>query len=153
MASDELLHYEEVRVGETFDCGTITVDEDEMLEFAARYDPQPIHTDPERARESIFGGLIASGWFTASLSARLLVQGFMNRTASMGGRGMDDLRWHTPVRAGDELSVSVEVVEKREFDPVPGVGEVHSEVVTTNDDEPVLSMLGLGLVKERAADW
>lgn len=94
MSADNTLYFEDIEVGLTRDCGSITAEKEEMLEFAERFDPQPIHTDEEAARESIFGELIASGWYTASLAARLLVKGYMNDTATRGGRGMDDLRWH-----------------------------------------------------------
>jgi acyl dehydratase len=94
----------------------------------------------------MFGDLIASGWLTAGLSARGLVLGFMNDIASLGGRGMDELRGHEPVYAGDELSISVGVVETREGS-TPGFGHVESEVTTTNQrDEEVLTMTGLGIV-------
>lgn len=144
------LYFEDIGEGLTRDCGSLTVEREEMRSFAERYDPQPIHVDPEAARESIYGGLIASGWLTASLSARRLVLGYMNDTATMGGRGMDDLRWHRPVRAGDELSVEIEVLEKRPSESTPGVGHTETEVRTTNQDgETVLTMVGLGLVERR----
>ena len=150
---DDTLYFEDIDVGLTRDCGSVVVEREEMLEFAERYDPQPIHTDPEAASETMFGGLIASGWLTAALTARLLVTGYMNDTASLGGRGMDDLRWHTPVSPGDELSVTVEVLDRRPSETYPGMGHVESEVVTTNDrDQRVLSMVGLGLVERRETD-
>lgn len=102
-------------------------------------------------RERPVSGLIASGWLTAALSARLLVEGFMNDTASLGGRGMDDLRWHQPVRAGDELAVEVEVLDKRPSDAYPTMGHVRSGVTTTVDGDAVLTMEGLGLVERREA--
>ena len=149
MSQSEPLYFEDLSVGETFDCGSVDVEREEMLEFAERYDPQPIHVDPEAAAESMFDGLIASGWLTASLSARLLVTGYMNQTASLGGRGMDDLRWHQPVRAGDTLSVAVELVDKREGDS-DAFGHTRVRVTTTNQDgDVVCSMDGLGLVEKR----
>jgi acyl dehydratase len=98
----------------------------------------------------MYGGVIASGWLTASLSARQLVLGYMNDTATVGGRGMDDLRWHEPVRAGDELSVEIEVLATRPSDSIPGVGHTETEVRAVNQDgETVLTMVGLGLVETR----
>jgi acyl dehydratase len=145
----EPLYFEDLTEGETFDCGSIDVEREEMLEFARRYDPQPIHTDPDAAAESMFGGLIASGWFTCALSTRLLVTGYMNKTATLGGRGMDDVRWHRPVRAGDTLSVTVELAEKRAGDS-PEFGHTRAAVTATNGDgEVVLTMEGLGLVEKR----
>lgn len=149
MGNEDLLYFEDLEVGEEFDCGSIEVTEDEMLEFAERYDPQPIHVDKEAAKESIYGDLIASGWLTAALSARLLVKGYMNRTATLGGSGMDELRWHQPVFAGDTLHVTAELVDKETAEN-PKFGHTRAEIVTKNQDgEVVLSMYGLGLVRKR----
>jgi acyl dehydratase len=143
------LYFEDIEPGLTRDCGSIEMTREEMLEFAERYDPQPFHTDPEAAAESMFGELIASGWLTAALSARLLVQGYMNDTASMGGRGMDDLRWHKPVYPGTTLSVEIEVLETHAGEN-PAFGHTETEVRTTDDDgDLVLTMVGLGLVEKR----
>lgn len=134
----------------TRDCGSVTVERGEMIEFARRYDPQPIHIDEETARKSVFGGLIASGWFTVGLSTRLLVEEFMNDIAGMGGRGTDDLRWPHPVRAGDTLSVSLEVVDAHPVEHNPSYGLIKTAFETTNhDDETVLSMVGLLYVARR----
>ena len=147
--SEDPRYFEDLTVGETHDCGSVEVTREEMLEFAERYDPQPIHVDPEAARESMFGGLIASGWLTCALSARLLVQGYMNHTASLGGRGMDDVRWHAPVYPDTTLSVEVELVEKHAGEN-PGFGHTTVEVTTTDGDgETVLTMYGLGIVAKR----
>jgi len=144
------LYFEDVEVGTTRECGRVEVDREEMVAFAERYDPQPIHVDEEAARDSVYGGLIASGWYTASLVARQLVTGFMNDLASLGGRGMDDIRWHQPVRAGDTLTVSIEVLDKEPSDRNPAIGDYRVEVVATDEaGEPVLSMVGLGVVERR----
>ena len=147
--TDDSRYFEDLTEGETYDCGSVTVEREEMLRFAERYDPQPIHVDPEAAERSVYGGLIASGWLTCSLSARLLVTGYMNDNATLGGRGMDEVRWHEPVRAGDRLSVTAELVERRAGEN-PAYGHTRVEVTTTNDDgETVLTMVGLGLVEKR----
>lgn len=143
------LYFEDVDVGFTRDCGSLTVTESEIVAFGEQYDPQPFHTDPEAAEESAFGGLVASGWQTCALTARLLVTNYINDTASAGGRGIDDLRWRRPVRPGDTLSVRAEVVAKRPTRD-PAVGETDVSVTTTNGaDETVLSMVALGLVERR----
>jgi acyl dehydratase len=147
MARD-VRYFEDLTEGDSYDCGSVTVERGEMLRFAERYDPQPIHVDPEAAEESVYGGLIASGWLTCALSARLLVTGYMNDNATLGGRGMDAVRWHEPVRPGDRLSVRAELVEKRAGDN-PAYGHTEVEVTTTNGDgETVLTMTGLGLVEK-----
>ncbi|WP_338738592.1 MaoC/PaaZ C-terminal domain-containing protein [Haloplanus salilacus] len=89
--------------GESY--GTYEATEAEILEFAERYDPQWFHTDPERAADSIYGSLIASGWHTASMSMRLFVDGFLSETMTLGAKGLDRLRWPEPVVPGDELTV------------------------------------------------
>ncbi len=151
MADNDHRYFEDLEVGETVDCGSVEVTEEEMLEFATRYDPQPFHIDPEAAAESMYGDLIASGWLTAALSARLLVKEYMNNNATLGGNGIDDLRWHRPVYAGDTLSVSVELVDKHAGDN-PLFGHTTAEVTTTNQhDDRVLTMAGLGLVEKREA--
>ena len=144
------LYFEDVEEGTTWDCGSVAVEREEMVDFAERFDPQPFHVDEAAARDSVYGGLIASGWYTASLVARQLVTGFMNDVASLGGRGMDDVRWHQPVRAGDVLSVSAVVLEKEPSDRNPAIGRYRVEVVAADEaGEPALSMVGLGLVERR----
>jgi len=107
MSTQDKRYFEDLVEGQTFDCGSVTVTKDEMLEFAERYDPQAIHLNEEAAGNSMFGDLIASGWLTCALTTRLLVEGYMNRNATLGGRGMDEIRWHKPVYAGSTLSVTV----------------------------------------------
>nr|WP_284145040.1 MaoC/PaaZ C-terminal domain-containing protein [Natrinema halophilum] len=110
-----------------------------------------MHVDEDAATESLFGDLIASGWLPCALSARLLVTGYMNDNATLGGRGMDGVRWHQPVYARDILSVTTELVEKRAGDN-PAYGHTRLPVTTTNQsDDAVLTMYGLGLVEKREA--
>ncbi|WP_254537416.1 MaoC family dehydratase [Halomarina litorea] len=143
------LYFEDIEVGHTRDCGSVTVTREDIVRFAERYDPQPFHLSEEAASETMYGGLIASGWQTAALTARLLVESYMNETASAGGRGIDALRWHAPVRPGDTLSVELEVLEKRPDDR-GAFGHTRVGVTTTNGDgETVCTMEGLGMVKCR----
>ncbi|MFC7176669.1 MaoC family dehydratase [Halosegnis marinus] len=109
------LHFEDVEVGTTYEVGEYAVTESEIIAFAEQFDPQPFHTDPEAATESMFGELVASGLHTLCLSVRLFVTEFVGGHGldNMGGLGMDDLRWHAPVTPGDTLSLSIEVAEKR----------------------------------------
>lgn len=142
-------YFEDLSVGETVDCGTIEVTEEEMRTFASRYDPQPFHLDPERASQTRFGEPIASGWLTCALTARLLVDSYLSDIASRGGTGIDELRWHRPVYAGDELSVTATLVDKDRGGDTR-LGRVAMEIITTNrDDSQVLSMIGHGLVEKR----
>ncbi|AQL43404.1 acyl dehydratase [Halorientalis sp. IM1011] len=145
-------YFEDIEVGDTEEHGSYEVTEEEILEFAEQYDPQEFHTDPEAAKDTMFGGLAASGWHTAAVCMRLLVETMENAEwASQGARGVDELRWIKPVRPGDELAIEYEVVEKREGDR-PGVGEVDSRLTGYNQDgDPVITWIGLGMIEKRAA--
>ncbi|ELZ81597.1 acyl dehydratase [Haloferax sp. Atlit-6N] len=104
--------FEDFAVGDTHEFGEYDVTESEILEFAGRYDPQWFHTEPERAEaESMYGGVIASGWHTTAMTMRLLVDGFLADSASLGAKGVDELRWWKPVYPGDTLVVETEVLE------------------------------------------
>jgi len=126
--------------------GTYEVTEAEILEFAERYDPQWFHTDPDRAADSIYGDLIASGWHTASMSMRLFVDGFLSETATLGAKGLDHLRWPKPVVPGDELTVHSTIEGVEEVGEEYGV--VRWGVETTADDgsKTVLAIEALVLV-------
>lgn len=143
-------YYEDLTPGESHECGTASVEREEMIEFAKRFDPQPIHVDPEAAQESFYGRVIASGWYTAGLVARQLVTGFMNDLASLGGRGMDELRWHRPVTAGDVLSVTVEVLDKEIRNGNPKVGDYRAAITAMDQgDDLALSMEALGVIERQ----
>lgn len=145
-------YYEDFDVGDTREFGERTVTKGEIVEFAERYDPQPFHVDEEAAAESMFGGLIASGWHTAAICMRMFVDNMADE-AWLGARGVDDLRWIRPVRPGDTLSAGAEVVGKRPDEENPHVGYVDSKLTAYNqDDEPVISWVGLGIVKRRTVD-
>jgi acyl dehydratase len=96
-------YLEDFREGQVFELGQETITEEEILQFARRFDAQPFHVDKEAARKSIYGGLIASGWHTASFFMALLVRGLLYDVASMGAGGIDEMRWLKPVRPGDTL--------------------------------------------------
>ena len=104
-----MTYFEEIEVGDEQSFGSRDVTREEILEFAERYDPQSFHTDEAAAGESMFGGLIASGWHTASMTMRLLVEYVFEGSAATGAVGVDELRWPNPVRPGDTLSVHTEV--------------------------------------------
>lgn len=118
------LAYEDFTPGRIFDLGPVIVDRDEMLAFARRFDPQPFHVDEEAAATSIFGGLAASGWFTAALWMRAYADGVLAGSTSLGSPGGDELRWPAPVFGGDKLQASMEVLEARLSRSRPGVGLV-----------------------------
>jgi acyl dehydratase len=147
-------YFEDLEVGATYELdGTYEVTEDEVLEFAEKYDPQPFHTDKEAAKDSIFGSLAASGWHTASICMRLLVDGFLDAETSMGARGIDDLQWKKPVYPGDTLHADVEILEKRVSESRPEMGHVRSKLTGYNDDgEAVIEWKADGMFRRREAE-
>lgn len=143
-------YYEDVEVGTEFTFGDYTTTKAEIVEFARQFDPQPFHVDEQAARDSMFGGLVASGWYTAAVCMRLLVEGLLEDFARAAGRGVDDLRWHRPVHPGDELSIHVEFVEKTPSSALPGMGEMHARITGTNqNDETVVTWTHIGIVERR----
>lgn len=150
--ADATLSYEALAVGDTFDADrTTTLTEDDITAFAGEYDPQPFHLDREAGAASMFDGLVASGLHTYCACNRLATEAFFSRVAFMGGRGVDDLRWQRPVRPGDTLSASVEVVSKRPSESNPERGYVDVAVTGTNgDDETVVTWTVLGMVRREA---
>jgi acyl dehydratase len=127
-------YYEDIDSGEVREIGSYTADRDELLQFAERYDPQPIHVDPEAAADTMYGGIIASGWHTASACMALLVEGFLNDTVSLGSFGLDELRWRTPVRPGDTVSVTHRITDKSESTTRDDRGYIENEVQATNEE-------------------
>ena len=144
-------HFEDYQVGEVIEFGDHLVTKEEIVGFAQRYDPQPFHVDEAAAAQSHFGGLIASGWLTAGIMMRMLVDNFISRVASMGSPGVDELRWLRPVRPGDRLRVRVTVLEVRRSQTKPDRGAILSlDEVVNQDDEVVMSVKGWGLYRARS---
>ena len=143
-------YFEDYLPGDVHEFGSITIGEAEIIEFARRFDPQPFHVDPEAAKGSVFGGLIASGWHTAGLAMRLLVDHYVSRVASLGSPGVDEVRWRKPVRPGDTLSIRVTVLESKLSRSKPDRGTIRSYVEVLNQDrEVVMTWNGIGLIRCR----
>lgn len=141
-------YFEDHLVGTTREFGPVLVEEREIVEFAKRYDPQVFHIDPERAAETSFGGLVASGLHTLALATRVIVDSELSRVASLGSPGMDELRWWKPVRPGDVLSVRRTIMETRRSRSKPDRGVVRSLVEVLNQRaEVVTSWKGAIIVK------
>lgn len=137
--------------GNVHDLGSIGVDEAEVLAFGRRYDPQPFHTDPDAARASLFGGLIASGWHTAGLMMRLVVEQYLSHVASLGSPGIDEVRWPQPVRPGDTLSVRATVLNARRSKSKPDRGIVETLFEVLNQrGELVMSSKAINMLKARS---
>lgn len=141
--------FEDFTPGRTFDLGTTVVDRDEMIAFAARFDPQPYHLDEQAGKESIFGGLAASGWFTAGLWMRAYVDAVLSDSTALGSPGGTEFGWPAPVFAGDELAGSLEVVDARLSRTRPGMGLVSLRGVMHRGDEPVFRIAFTGLYAPR----
>lgn len=131
---EDAVFLEDVTVGETISCGSVTVTEEKITDFAERFDPLAIHTDPSAAAESRYDGLIASGYHTLSLSVRLLVEAVRKERAVIAGLGIDDVRWREPVRPGDTLSVTTTITDARVSESDPGTGVIDESIVVTNQD-------------------
>jgi len=144
--------WEDFVVGAVFETAGAEVTREHILEFAGRYDPQPFHLDEDAARESLFGGLVASGWMTASMSMRLMCDAYLLDTASLGSPGLESLKWLLPVRPGDTIRVRTTVLESRVMASRPHVGLARSRMETLNQrDEVVLAMEGWGMYRRRPA--
>ncbi len=142
----ERRYFEDYVPGSVHEFGPIAVEQDEVIAFARRFDPQVFHTDPELAKNTIYGGLIASGWHTAGLMMRLFADHFLSKVASLGSPGVDELRWKLPVRPGDELSIRVTVLETKRSRSKPDRGMVRSFIEVINQNrEVVMSMKAVTL--------
>lgn len=143
------LTFEDLHPGRTYDLGEITVDEAEMLDFARKFDRQPFHVDPQAARASSYGGLIASGWFTIALFMRLYVDALLLDSTSQGSPGGDEFRWLSPVRAGDELAGWLTVVDTLPSRTRPDRGTAMMRGQLVRGGEPVLTVSFRGLFGRR----
>jgi len=138
-------YFEDFEPGQVVELGSHAVTEQEIVEFARRWDPQPFHVDPEAARESVFGGLIASGWHTGAMWMRLYVDALLGGASSMGSPGVEELRWLAPVRPGDVLAGRLTVLETTPSERRPDRGTVRIRGEMVNQDGvTVLSMVSRG---------
>jgi acyl dehydratase len=145
-------YFEDYIVGSVHDCGTFTVDEHEMIDFATRYDPQPFHVDPVAAQQTPFGGLIASGWHTTVLMMRQYVDHYLSHVASLASPGGDELRWLKPVRPGDMLTVRATVLEAKRSRSKPDRGIVRTLCEVINQyGELVMSLKAVNFLRCRSA--
>lgn len=145
-------YFEDVIVGATYEAGSKTVSEEEIIDFATKYDPQPFHIDKESAENSPYGGIIASGWHTAGMAMRLMVDHIIDHEAGLGSPGWNNMRWHLPVRPGDTLRVQSEILDKKQSKTKPQMGTVFGKMRVFNQkDEMVMSVDTIGMVKTKTA--
>ena len=143
-------YFEDFKAGDRFESGALMVSEELIVEYARFYDPQPFHTDPEAARGTLYGGLIASGLQTIGLSFKLFFETGVLSACSLGSPGLDEIRWKAPVRPGDTLRVVAEVLESRPSTSKPDRGIVRILYTTLNQrGEVVATLIGNQLCRRR----
>jgi acyl dehydratase len=134
-------YFEDFQVGDVRELGPVTVSEEEIVEFAQRFDPQPFHVDPEAAKASPFGGLIASGWHTTALFMGMFVRAILLDSASLGSPGVDEIRWTAPVRPGDTLTGRSTITDVQPSSKNPRRGTVFTANEVMNQDGVVVMTL------------
>ncbi|MFK4442548.1 acyl dehydratase [Caballeronia udeis] len=142
-------YLEDFAVGQTFGSGRLRIEEERIVAFAAEFDPQPFHLDEAAARRSIFGGLAASGWHTAAVTMRLMVESDLKPAGGFIGAGLDECRWPRPVRPGDELRVECEVIEVRPSKSRPEQGLIKLRTTTLNQDNEAVLVHVVNMVVPR----
>ena len=149
-APGEPKYFEDYPEGGVFELGSVVVDETESVEFARRYDPQCFHVDPVRAKKSIYGGLITSGWHTGSMMMRLIADNFLSDESSLGSAGIEKLSWPSPVRPGDTLSVRITILEARVSRSRPDRGILVTRSESRNQQgELVMSCQAVNFMRRR----
>ncbi len=146
-------YFEDYTAGFTQEYGSLTVTEQEVIDFAVQFDPQSFHIDPAAAKDGPFGGLIASGWHTVALMMKLFAEHYLSTVASLGSPGVDELRWLKPVRPGDSLRLRVHTLDTRlsRSDPGRGVIRTLAELADAQG-EPVLRVTIVNLLSTRHCD-
>lgn len=146
-------YFEDLETGQEFGGRRrIGIEREDIVRFAAEFDPQPFHLDEESGKESVFGGLAASGWHTAAITMRLLVDSELKIAGGLIGLGMEELRWPRPVRAGDELRVHSEILDKRESRSRPQQGLVRVKNTTFNQRDEVVQVSISTMIVPRRPD-
>lgn len=151
---DDILYFEDIEVGDSFEFGPLSISRDETVAFAAEFDPQPFHLSDDAAARTHFGTISASGWHTTALFMKMFVAEMQKhpgrQAASLGAMGVDELRWLRPVRPGDTLRGRTEVIDKKVSQSRPEMGIVRNHVTIFNqDDKPVMTMIPIAMWRTR----
>ena len=142
-------YFEDFKVGDVYEFGDHVMREDDIVRFAREFDPQPFHVDKDAAKDSIFGGLLASGFHTMSVMMRMMWDHLLSDAASLGSGGLDEIRWYKPVRPGDRLRVRMTILETIPSQDKPrGTLRSFNEVLN-QDGEVVMSVKGTGMYRTR----
>ncbi|HEY8645839.1 MAG TPA: MaoC family dehydratase [Gaiellaceae bacterium] len=143
-------YFEDFKVGDVTEVGPVSVSEEEIVDFASRYDPQPFHIDPEAGKSSPFGGLIASGWHTTALFMGMFVRGILLDSASLGSPGVEEIRWTAPVRPGDTLTGRITITDVQPSSTNPNRGTVFTtNEVFNQNGERVMTLKARGFFARR----
>jgi len=146
----ETRFWEDFKVGEVEQIGGKKVERDEVIDFARQFDPQPFHVDEAAAKQSMYGGLIASGWHTCSMVMRMMCDAYLLQSASVGSPGIDNLKWLKPVRPGDTIRARRTTLESRTSKSRPEIGIVRNLWEVFNQEgELVMTMEGYGMFRRR----
>ena len=149
-SSNQERFFEDYQEDTVIEMGPVYVEEDELIEFALRYDPQPIHISPETAKKGPYKGLIASGWYTCALVMGELVKNYFSPSSSLGSPGIDELQWLRPVYPGDRLTVRATILESKLSRSKPDRGLVHTQIEALNQQqEKVVSFKALNFMLRR----
>jgi acyl dehydratase len=152
MSKQYKYYWEDFPVGKVTEFGGITLTQEDIMRFAKEFDPQPFHVDEDAAKQSVFGGIIASGWHTCGLAMRMMCDAYLLESASLGSPGVENIRWLKPVRPGDTLRVRSVVLEARPLESKPHVGLVRNRWEVLNQKgEEVMQMEGFGMFKRRGS--
>ncbi|MBL4740222.1 MAG: MaoC family dehydratase [Sneathiella sp.] len=143
-------YFEDVQIGTVREFGSKTVSTEEIIKFATKFDPQPFHIDAVAAADSTYEGIIASGWHTASMTMRMMVDHMVSSRAGLGSPGWNNLKWYRPVRPGDTLRVRSEVIDKKRSVSRPTMGTIFGTIQVFNQNsEMVMSFESLGMVQAK----
>jgi acyl dehydratase len=145
------LYFEDFKPGSVTEYGPRLVSREEIVAFAAEFDPQPMHLDEEAARASMLGGLAASGWHTCCLLMRMAADGFVLNSASMGAPGVDEVKWLKPLRPGTRITLRLNVLDSRVSNSRPEMGFVKVRMELLDDERAPLMELSNSLMIERRA--
>jgi acyl dehydratase len=135
------LHWEDFSSGQTTDCGSRLVTREEIVGFAAEYDPQPMHLDEQAARATLLGGLVASGWHSCCILMRMLSDSILGQASFMGAPGVEEVRWLAPVRPGERIKARATVLETRPSRSRPDMGFVKFRFELTDASDKLLMSL------------
>jgi acyl dehydratase len=153
MINEQKMYWEDFVPGVRECMGQVTVDRQEVIDFARRYDPQPFHIDQEEAENSIYGGIIASGWHTCSMVMRLMCDSYLLNSSSLGSPGIEGVKWSSPVYPDDVLTAFRTVTETRASSSKPDRGIVKTFWETENQNgDVVMSMTGINFFLRRRAE-